>query len=61
MMNTASRERAIEGFGLMAVSSIVEMDRQRRSPGPGRSESIFRNPERIVGITGHSLPAFRGA
>lgn len=45
----------------MAVSSIVEMDRQRPSPGPGRLESIFRNPERIVGLTGHSLPPFRAA
>jgi len=61
MMNTASRQGAIEVFGLMPVSSIVEMDRQRRGPGPGRSESIFRNPERIVGLAGHSLPAFRGA
>lgn len=60
MMSTASRQCAIEGFGLMAVSSIVEMDRQRPSPGPGRSESIFRNPERIVGLTGHFSARFQG-
>ena len=30
MMSTASRQCAIEGFGLMAVSSIVEMVRQWR-------------------------------
>jgi hypothetical protein len=30
MMSTASRQCAIEGLGLMAVSRIVEMDRQQR-------------------------------
>ena len=55
-MNEHGLQCAIQGFGLMAVSSIVEMDRQRRSPGPGRSESIFSNPERIVGLTGILCP-----